>query len=266
MCVGYGPMWHAGIGEMRMTPPTGKVAVHLLSGPMLRRRGLAVLSGVLLALSFPRFHLAPLAFGALVPLLVGLHGVSTLQGTSLGIIAGMVFYLMSIPWVVHTMVTYGGLPLPLGVLLLIALSLYLALYVGVFAYGVTRLSTRGGLAYLLGTAALWVILEYLRTFLLTGFPWNLLGYTQYRYLSVIQIASITGVYGVSFLLVLTNAAVALACLQFRRGGGRVLLPVLGAGLLLIGAVLFGMRQRVSAETRGREIRVSVVQGNIEQGA
>ena len=266
VCVGYGPMWHAGIGEMRMTPPTGKVAVHLLSGPMLRRRGLAVLSGVLLALSFPRFHLAPLAFGALVPLLVGLHGVSTLQGTFLGIIAGMVFYLMSIPWVVHTMVTYGGLPLPLGVLLLIALSLYLALYVGVFAYGVTRLSTRGGLAYLLGTAALWVILEYLRTFLLTGFPWNLLGYTQYRYLSVIQIASITGVYGVSFLLVLTNAAVALACLQFRRGGGRVLLPVLGAGLLLIGAVLFGMRQRVSAETRGREIRVSVIQGNIGQGA
>ena len=112
MCVGYGPMWHAGIGEMRMTPPTGKVAVHLLSGPMLLRGGLAVLSGVLLALSFPRFHLAPLAFGALVPLLVGLHGVSIFQGTFLGIIAGMVFYLMSIPWVVHTMVTYGGLPFP----------------------------------------------------------------------------------------------------------------------------------------------------------
>jgi apolipoprotein N-acyltransferase len=232
---------------------------------MLWRGGLAVLSGVLLALSFPGFNLAPFAFGALVPLLVGLDGVPALQGTYLGIIAGLVCYLLSIPWVVHTMTTYGGLPLPLSFLLLIALSLYLALYVGVFAYGVTRLSSRGTLAYLVGVPALWVGLEYVRTFLLTGFPWNLLGYSQYQYLSVIQIASITGVYGISFLLVLTNAGMALGCLLFRRGWRPALLPVGGVGVLLLGIVLFGMGRMVSAETRRREIRVSVVQGNIEQG-
>jgi apolipoprotein N-acyltransferase len=163
------------------------------------------------------------------------------------------------------MTTYGGLPLPLSFLLLIALSLYLALYVGVFAYGVTRLSSRGTLAYLVGVPALWVGLEYVRTFLLTGFPWNLLGYSQYQYLSVIQIASITGVYGISFLLVLTNAGMALGCLLFRRGWRPALLPVGGVGVLLLGIVLFGMGRMVSAETRRREIRVSVVQGNIEQG-
>jgi apolipoprotein N-acyltransferase len=232
---------------------------------MLWRGGLAVLSGVLLALSFPRFNLAPFAFGALVPLLVGLDGVPALQGTYLGIIAGLVCYLLSIPWVVHTMTTYGGLPLPLSFLLLIALSLYLALYVGVFAYGVTRLSARGTLAYLVGVPALWVGLEYVRTFLLTGFPWNLLGYSQYQYLSVIQIASITGIYGISFLLVLTNAGMALGCLLFRRGWRPALLPVGGVGVLLLGVVLFGMGRMVSAETRRGEIRVSVVQGNIEQG-
>ncbi|MGH7372070.1 MAG: apolipoprotein N-acyltransferase, partial [Candidatus Methylomirabilales bacterium] len=102
---------------------------------MVSRGGLAALSGVLLALSFPKFDLAPLAFVALIPLLVGLDGVSALQGTYLGIIAGVVFSLMSVPWVVHTMTTYGGLPVPLGVVLLVALSLYLALYVGVFAFG-----------------------------------------------------------------------------------------------------------------------------------
>ena len=90
---------------------------------MVSRGGLAALSGVLLALSFPRFDLAPLAFVALIPLLVGLDGVPALQGTYLGIIAGAVFSLMSIPWVVHTMTAYGGLPLPVGVLLLVALSL-----------------------------------------------------------------------------------------------------------------------------------------------
>ncbi|MGH7405769.1 MAG: apolipoprotein N-acyltransferase [Candidatus Methylomirabilales bacterium] len=232
---------------------------------MVSRGGLAALSGVLLALSFPRFDLAPLAFVALIPLLVGLDGVPALQGTYLGIIAGAVFSLMSIPWVVHTMTAYGGLPLPVGVLLLVMLSLYLALYVGVFAFGVTRLSPEGGLGYLVGAATLWVGLEYLRTFLLTGFPWNLLGYTQYRSLSIIQIASITGVYGVSFLLVLVNAAVALACLHVRRSAREALMPVLGVGVLLIGTVVFGMGRRVSAEIPRREIRVSVVQGNIEQG-
>jgi len=232
---------------------------------MVSRGGLAALSGVLLALSFPRFDLAPLAFVALIPLLVGLDGIPALQGTYLGIIAGAVFSLMSIPWVVHTMTAYGGLPLPVGILLLVALSLYLALYVGVFAFGVTRLSPEGGLGYLVGAATLWVGLEYLRTFLLTGFPWNLLGYTQYRSLSIIQIASITGVYGVSFLLVLVNAAVALACLHVRRSARQALMPVLGVGVLLIGTVVFGMGRRVSAEIPRREIRVSVVQGNIEQG-
>ncbi|MFQ5847469.1 MAG: apolipoprotein N-acyltransferase [Candidatus Methylomirabilales bacterium] len=235
-----------------------------MSGPMLSRGGLAVLSGALLALSFPRFDVAPLAFGALVPLLVGLEGVPALQGTYLGIIAGLVFSLISIPWVVHTMTTYGGLPLPLSLLLLLALSLYLALYVGAFACGVTRLASRGTFGYLVGAAALWVGLEYLRTFLLTGFPWNLLGYTQYRNLSVIQIASLTGVYGISFLLVLANAAIALACLSLRRGDRWALAPVCGVGLLLMGTVLMGRGRIVSAETGRREIRVSVVQGNIEQ--
>ncbi|MFQ5802487.1 MAG: apolipoprotein N-acyltransferase [Candidatus Methylomirabilales bacterium] len=237
----------------------------LLSGSMRWRGGLAVLSGVLLALSFPRFNVAPVAFGALVPLLVALEGVGALQGTYLGIIAGLVCYLLSIPWVVHTMTTYGGLPLPLSLLLLIALSLYLALYVGCFAYGVTRFSARGALAYLVGVPAFWVGLEYVRTFLLTGFPWNLLGYSQYQNLSVIQIASVTGVYGISFLLVLSNAGMALGCLLFRRGWRRALLPVGGVGVLLLGTVLFGMGRIVSAEMQRGEIRVSVVQGNIEQG-
>jgi apolipoprotein N-acyltransferase len=232
---------------------------------MVSRGGLAALSGVLLALAFPTFDVAPLAFVALVPLLVGLHGVPPLQGTYLGILAGAVFSLMSIPWVVHTMTTYGGLPLPVGILLLVALSLYLALYVGVFAFGITRLSLEGGLGYLVGAATLWVGLEYLRTFLLTGFPWNLLGYTQYRSLSIIQIASITGVYGVSFVLVLVNAAAALACLHVRRSARQALMPVLGAGVVLTATVVFGMGRMVSAEIPRREIRVSVVQGNIEQG-
>ncbi|MFQ5883366.1 MAG: apolipoprotein N-acyltransferase [Candidatus Methylomirabilales bacterium] len=235
-----------------------------ISGLMLKRGGLAVLSGVLLALSFPSFNLAPLAFGALVPLLIALEGMPSLQATYLGIIAGLIFSLTSIPWVIHTMTTYGGLSFSLSFLLFMALSLYLALYTGVFAYGVNRFFSSGSLAYLLGAPTLWVALEYLRTFLLTGFPWNLLGYSQHQNLPVIQVASVTGVYGISFLLVLTNAAMALSCLRLRLGWRRALLPVLGVGVFFGGTVLFGMGRMVSAETRREDIRVLVVQGNIEQ--
>ena len=55
---------------------------------------------------------------------------------------------------------------------------------------------------------LWVALELLRTYVLSGLPWSLLGYSQYRQLDVIQIADHLGVYGVSFLVVLTNVALA----------------------------------------------------------
>lgn len=230
----------------------------------MRSYGLALLTGVLLVFSFPHYDLSFLAYGALVPLLVALDGVPPLQAAYLGTVAGLACYLGSIPWVVHTMSTYGRLPLPVSLLLLLALSLYLALYVGVFAYGMARWHGAGDLSYLLGAAFLWVALEYLRTFLLTGFPWNLLGYTQYRNLPMIQIASITGVYGVSFLVVLVNAAVALAYLRFHEGWGRALFPSVGASLLLFGSSLFGAERMASLERQQAEIPVAIVQGNIEQ--
>jgi apolipoprotein N-acyltransferase len=232
---------------------------------MLSRGGLAVLSGVMLALSFPKFHLAPLAFVALAPLLVAGEGLPAIQGAYLGILAGAVCSLMSLPWLVHTMGTYGGLPFLLSVLVLVVLSLYLSLYVGAFVVGVTRLSSGKGLRYVAGAGALWVALEYARTFLLTGFPWNLLGYTQYRNLPLIQIASFTGVYGISFLLALANAVLALAYLRFRRGEGRIFLPVIGVGVIIVGVVQFGKTHLASGEAGGGEVRVLIAQGNIEQG-
>jgi apolipoprotein N-acyltransferase len=65
-------------------------------------------------------------------------------------------------------------------------------------------------------ASLWVALESLRTYLLTGFPWNLLGYSQHRNLALIQVAAATGVYGVSFLVMAVNAALARALLTWKR--------------------------------------------------
>jgi apolipoprotein N-acyltransferase len=171
-----------------------------------------------------------LAFGALVPLLVVIERATWRKAAELGFVAGLVFWLATIPWVAPTMVRYGGLPWPLASLILLALAGYLALYSAAFCALLFRRPLRSGTLYVVVAASVWVALEFLRTYLLTGFPWNLLGYSQYRNLPLIQIAAVTGVYGVSFVVIAANVALAWTLLRWRNW--RECLPPLGmAGLL-----------------------------------
>jgi apolipoprotein N-acyltransferase len=110
----------------------------------------------------------------------------------------------SILAVVHH-ATYGGLPIYLAVPVLFLLSAYMAIYIGLFATLMTRW-TKSFWGCLLAVPVFWVSLEYLRGFLFTGFPWSFLGYSQFNQLHIIQISDIFGVYGVSFLMALSNAA------------------------------------------------------------
>ena len=115
-------------------------------------------------------------------------------------------------------------------------------------------------------AAAWTALEVVRGRALSGFPWNFLGVSQYRLLPVIQIASITGVYGVSFLMVWFSVAVCAALLMLARRPspqgmwGDVALPL----LTVCGVVTFGMRQFASNSAPGRELTVALVQPSIPQ--
>src|SRR5574337_752338 len=93
-----------------------------------------------------------------------------------------------------------------GWLAFVALAAYLSLYLGVFAMGASWMANVPWPINLLAPSALWVGLEYLRTYALTGFPWILLGYTQYRNSLLLPAASVVGVYGLSFLVVLINIA------------------------------------------------------------
>jgi apolipoprotein N-acyltransferase len=106
-------------------------------------------------------------------------------------------------------------------------------------------------------------LEFLRTSLLTGFPWNLLGYSQHRNLPLIQVAAVTGVYGVSFMVMAVNAALARAVLTW-ESWSRLLAPLATAGLLLAGAVGYGWLWSPS-DAENPAMRVALVQGNIDQG-
>ncbi len=223
---------------------------------------LAAASAGLLVLAFPTPDMGGLAFVALVPLLLAIRGEAPALAFCWGTLTGLLFYLWSISWVTRTMTTYGGLSVPVSALVLLALAAYLALYVGLFCYGASFFAGAGWPIELLAPATLWVGLEYLRTYALTGFPWALLGYTQYRSVSLLPIASVAGVYGLSFLVVLVNTA--LARLAATAEARWRTIGLAGAMILALFCSASLLSPSSTPANSGQELGVALVQGNIDQ--
>lgn len=232
--------------------------------PAVPRWVLAPLSGALLALSFPGSgDQGWMAFGALVPLLAAVEGADWRRSAVLGLGAGVTFWLATIPWIVTTMVRYGDLPWPLAALVFAALAGYLALYPAAFCALLSAVPVRGPASFVILVASLWVALEFLRTYLLTGFPWNLLGYSQYRNVPVMQVAAVTGVYGVSFVVVAVNAAlwrvIAATSKEWKRSLAGA---AIAAGALALAVASAWLPPHAVVRPT---LDVAVVQGNIDQG-
>ena len=230
----------------------------------LRAALLAAASGGLLVLAYPTADIGWLAFIALVPLLLAIRGEPPARAFWWGTLAGLVFYLGSISWVTRTMTSYGGLSVASSLLVLAALASYLALYVGLFCFGVSALAGAAWWINLLATSALWVGLEYLRSYALTGVPWALLGYTQYQSVMLLPIASVAGVYGLSFLVILVNIGLA----QLTSTSGGRLRTILLAGLVALLLVWSPALLSPPSAPAGpeEEIGVALVQGNIDQAS
>ena len=163
---------------------------------------LAVASGGLTALSFPKFYLVFLGWISLIPLLYIILKKTPKQSFLLGLAAGFSYYAILIYWIPFVPAHYGGLSMGVSLLIYIILVLFLALFWAFFCLVWTKIyQSFPRLAFLL-TPFLWISFEYILTHFLTGFPWGLLGSSQYLNIYFIQLASITGVYGLSFVLVL----------------------------------------------------------------
>jgi apolipoprotein N-acyltransferase len=169
---------------------------------------LAGASGLFLPLSFPKSDLGLLAWIALVPLHWALDGKSKTQAFWIGWLSGTIAFTGMMAWVVTAMNTYGKVPLVISYGLMMLLTAYLGLYVGLYSAGAVWFRTLIPRYGLFAVPCLWVTLELIRTYVLSGLPWGLLGYSQYRQIEMIQIADHMGVYGVSFLIVLVNVALA----------------------------------------------------------
>jgi apolipoprotein N-acyltransferase len=223
---------------------------------------LAIVSGVLLALSFPKFGHPALAWVALAPLLVALYRQPLRRAFALGWTTGVVYFIGTLYWITHVMSTFGGLHFVVAILVNGLLVAYLALYPTLFAVITARLTVAGGPRALLLAPCVWVATELGRTYVFTGFPWVLLGYSQTAVLPVAQFASLTGVYGVSALVAAVSAAMAFAAVAPRRR--YVPLAIVLAGVFAV-SVWGGLRVvRATLTREGDPVQVGLIQGNVEQ--
>lgn len=238
----------------------------ILTNPSRKMCLLAVLSGVMLTASFPPAKAAWLSWFALIPLLNGVRKESPSRAFKLGFLAGVTHYLTLMYWILVVLEHYGGLNIVFSFAILGLFCIYLSLYPALFACLASTLRGFPFAACLL--ASLWVCLEFARAKLLTGFPWCLLGHSQYDCLELIQISGLVGVYGISFLIALSNVVlyVLLFDRPFEKKG--VLKWELILALIMLSLTLtYGhLHLKGIQETeKGQEpVRTTIVQGNIDQ--
>ncbi len=206
-------------------------------------------SAVLQTLIFPLPGAYVLCWFALTPLLlavlrarpageleiagsVRLQPATPAQGFLLAYVCGILWYAGTCYWIYDTMRQYGGLSAAMAVLVLFLFCCYLGLYHGLFGLLLAVLARSRTYRKALVTAPfLWVAVELART-RITGFPWNLLGISQVDNAALCRLAAFTGVYGISFEIVLVNVALAAAFLVPREKRGAMLAASLAAAVVL----------------------------------
>jgi apolipoprotein N-acyltransferase len=230
---------------------------------------LAIGAGLLLTAAFPKIGIAGSAWIAPALMIAAAHGKRGGDAFRVGYVAGLVHFLSSLYWLLLIPVT--GFPI-LGWFLL---GVYLGLYPAVWVWLVAKCEMRsekyeswaGRTLWSLTGAAVWVALEMVRVRLFSGFPWNPLGASQYQLIPLIQIASVTGVYGVSFLVVWISLSLFSAVrMIFHRPASRfawqaeTLLPLAAIAALFA----FGFARMNGQNPPGATLRITLVQPSIPQ--
>lgn len=214
-----------------------------------------MLSAVSLILSFPKYNFQLLAWIAFLPVFFVSENKPK-HVFRVFYLTGFIFWLGVIYWLLH--VTFVGM---------IILVLYLALYFAVFGMLISRYKLLLSSYAVLVIPALWVLLEYLRSHLLTGFPWALLGYSQYLNLPLIQISDITGTWGVSFIIMMVNVCIyRFITIKGKKVNSRNLKEIIITGLAVVLSLIYG-NYKLNSDSRfieSDQIKISAVQGNIPQ--
>ena len=226
---------------------------------------LAALGGVLLIAPFVIEQAFPVAWFALVPLLLSVYGQRPFPAAALGLLAGTVAHLIGLNWLVGTMVRFGGLPVSasLGLYVLIAVGLGTIFIPFVL---ISRLvwsrSSTDTLRSAIFIAATFTASEFSFP---NVFPW-ILGYSQAPLLELIQIADVTGAYGITFIVALSSAVIFQLLVAFKKPSARVSWTGI-AGVLVVVAcsLVYGLVRLESVRTDladATTIRIALLQPNV----
>ncbi|MEK9627800.1 MAG: apolipoprotein N-acyltransferase [Nitrospinota bacterium] len=235
---------------------------------------LSALSGILLTLTFPTFNIEILAWIAWIPLFLAMENATPQRAALLGFFTGMVFYNWGLNWINNTLINYGNLHWFLSYCALSLLAAYLSLIIGLFCYWVRRASGENRIHFFIFAPLLWTSLEYLRsTPEKLGFSWLGLGYSQFQNLPVIQPAEWTGVYGISWLILMVNSGIYLSWKCWREQKQNKFEIITGWRILSTTLLIFSLwlfyGNLMWKETRASTVdrphsKMALIQGNIEQ--
>ena len=179
--------------------------------PVVLRLGIAAATGAGLALSYAGLYLAIYSWVCVGLLIIVLFGARPFVAFACGFLHGLAFVLASVPWIAAVLALHGGLSAAGGWAILLLIAATWGVLTGGFAWCVHRLSRRGIAFACAGAPFLWVTFEFARAHLPEiSFPWNLLGYPVSNNLGLLQLTTITGIYGLSFLVAGFNALLAWA--------------------------------------------------------
>ena len=220
---------------------------------------LALLAGGASVFAFSPFELFVLALPALAVFAWQLQRAARVgDGFLLGLAWGFGAFAAGISWLYVALNRYGGMPMPLAALAIALFCAYLALYPALAGALFVRLRSGGALARAGLFAALWLVAEWLRGVVFTGFPWLAIGYTQTPPSPLAGFLPLIGVYGVGGLVAFLAAG--LAFVRWNRL--RAAMPAMALGALLLGG---GAALRTVAWTPvGPPLSVALVQTNFEQ--
>jgi apolipoprotein N-acyltransferase len=249
--------------------------VKFFDATILRRFPLAIVAGLLLAAAFPKIGIAGFAWIAPGLMLAAALGKKGWENFRIGYVAGLAHYLASLYWLLLIPYRWHGIPLGPAAGWL-ALGAFLALFPATWVWIISPSQNEGHVLpaswsrrtlWSLSGATVWVALEMIVARIFGGFPWNLLGGSLYRMTPLIQVSSITGIYGVSFLIVWTSLSILSAAVRLLRAPAmrsvwlaEIFLPILTVAILFA----FGSHRLMHSPTSTRTLKVAFVQPSIPQ--
>ncbi len=238
---------------------------------------LSILSGILIFLSFPKF-LVPqvnsiLGFLMFVPLFLTIFNIKTHNSRSyktffFSFLSGIIGYCGIFYWIVPTFKVAGENQF-LGIVGTVLLSYYCSLYLVIFCTGI---KPEFNFLVILKFASLWVILETIRANIFSGFPWMLVGYTQYSFLYFIQLAEFGGVYIISFLVILVNLILAniifFSIKNFKQYKFKIISNLFFIITIFFVVTIYGQKRISEINSKiyssNTKLNIILLQGNIDQ--